>query len=213
MAAEQALEVLKRLLGQDSSQIVAVPVNWQQYREFYPAGSELPLLSQLAHEQADVPRQADRPGEKSGLTSADLLAAEPEQRHQLLESYLSAQVARVLGLSASKLDLQQPLSNLGLDSLMAVELKNRIAVDLKVNVPVVKFLQGFSVDQAVTQVLDQLTAEGANPSAPLALAVTQQQEQIDEGNAERLLANLDQLSDEKVDSLLSDLLADEKVSE
>jgi acyl carrier protein len=122
-------------------------------------------------------------------------------------------VARVLGLSASKLDLQQPLSNLGLDSLMAVELKNRIAVDLKVKVPVVKFLQGFSVDEAVTQVLDQLTAEGSNPSAPLAPAVTQQKEHIDKGNAEQLLANLDQLSDEKVDSLLTDMLADEKVSE
>ena len=92
------------------------------------------------------------------------------ERHQLLQSYLSEQVARVLGLSASKLDVQQPLSNLGLDSLMAVELKNRIAVDLGVNVPMVKFLQGPSVDQAATQVLDQLTAEASNPTAPLALA-------------------------------------------
>ncbi len=96
---------------------------------------------------------------------------------------------------------------------MAVELKNRIAVDLEVNVPVVKFLQGFSVDQAVTQVLDQLAAEVANPTTPLAPAVTQQKEHIDQGNAEQLLANLDQLSDEKVDSLLTDMLADEKVSE
>jgi acyl carrier protein len=122
-------------------------------------------------------------------------------------------VARVLGLAASKLDPQQPLSNLGLDSLMAVELKNRIAVDLGVKVPVVKFLQGFSVAEAVTQVLDQLTAEGSSPSAPLAPAVTQQKEHIDKGNAEQLLANLDRLSDEKVDALLSDMLAEEKVSE
>jgi phthiocerol/phenolphthiocerol synthesis type-I polyketide synthase D len=150
---------------------------------------------------------------KGGLTSAALLAAEPEERHQLLQSYLSAQVARVLGLSASKLDLQQPLSNLGLDSLMAVELRNRIAVDLGVKVPVVKFLQGFSVDEAVTQVLDQLTAEGSDPLAPVAQVVTQQKEHIDKGNAEQLLANLDQLSDDKVDALLTDMLADEKVSE
>jgi hypothetical protein len=78
---------------------------------------------------------------------------------------------------------------------MAVELKNRIAVDLKVNVPVVKFLQGFSVDQAVAQVLDQLATEAANPTTPLAPAVAQPAEQQ---NAERLLADLDQLSDEQV---------------
>jgi myxalamid-type polyketide synthase MxaE and MxaD len=211
MAPEQALEVLQRLLGQDSTQVVAVPVDWRKYRESYPAGGEPPLLSQLAREEVDVPRQADRPGDKTRLTSAALLAAEPGERHQLLQSYLSAQVARVLGLSAAKLDLQQPLSNLGIDSLMAVELKNRIAVDLKVNVPVVKFLQGFSIDQAVTQVLDQLTA-GANPSAPLAQVVAQREEEKkDKRSPQQLLANLDQLSDEEVGSLLNDMLADEKV--
>lgn len=90
---------------------------------------------------------------------------------------------------------------------MAVELKNRIAVDLKVNVPVAKFLQGFSVDQAVTQVLDQLTAEAANPITPLASGIAQPGEQR---NAERLLANLEQLSDEQVGSLLADMLGSDK---
>jgi len=206
---EQALEILGRLLRQTSSQVAAVPVNWKQYREFYLAGSASPLLSDLVREQAEVPRTA---GSKSEKRDA-LLAAEPPQRRQLLHSYLSAQVARVLGISPSKLDAQQPLSHLGLDSLMAVELKNRIAVDLKVNVPVVKFLQGFSVDQAVTQVLDQLAADVANPMTPLAPPVTEQNEHNGQGDAEQLLANLDQFSDEKVDSLLTDMLADKKSSE
>lgn len=203
IAPKQALEILGRQLGQSAAQVVAVPVNWKQYREFVPAGSASPLLSELAREEVAVPRPAGRTSERRDA----LLAAEPVERRQLLQNYLSEQVARVLGLSPSKLDVQQPLSNLGLDSLMAVELKNRIAVDLKVNVPVVKFLQGFSVDQAVTQVLEQLTTEVANPTPPLAPAVVQSGKQH---NAERTLANLDQLSDENVDSLLADMLAEEK---
>ena len=180
-----------------------MPVDWKQYREFYPEGSASPLLSELACEEAEVPR----PGGSRSKRRDDLLAAEPAERRQLLQSYLSEQVARVLGLSPSKLDPQQPLSQLGLDSLMAVELKNRIAVDLTVNVPVTKFLQGFSVDQAVTQVLDQLAGEAANPIAPLAPAAALPWEQR---KAERLLANLDQLSDEQVGSLLTDLLREEQ---
>jgi len=43
-------------------------------------------------------------------------------------------------------------SHLGLDSLMAGRLKNRISVDLKVNVPAVRFLHGFSVEEVVIQV-------------------------------------------------------------
>jgi len=203
IAPKHALEMLGRLLGQSATQVVAVPVNWKQYREFYPADSASPLLSELAREEAEVPQPAGRTSERRDA----LLAAEPAERRLLLQSYLSAQVARVLGLSPSKLDLQQSLIHLGLDSLMVVELKNRIAVDLKVNVPVAKFLQGFSVDQAVTQVLEQLTTETANPITPLAPAVAQPGEQR---NAKRLLANLDQLSDEQVGSLLSDMLGEEQ---
>ena len=36
IAPQQALEVLGRLLRQDATQVVAVPVDWRQYREFYP---------------------------------------------------------------------------------------------------------------------------------------------------------------------------------
>jgi hypothetical protein len=92
---------------------------------------------------------------------------------------------------------------------MAVELKNRIAIDLGVNVPIVKFLQGPSVEQAATQILDQLTAEVAE--APAALAVMQSGGERQNGHVnEHLLENLDRLSDEEVDSLLTDMLSKEE---
>jgi len=56
-------------------------------------------------------------------------------------------------------------------------------------------------------VLGQLTADAANPTTPLALAIAQPGEPR---NAERLLANLEQLSDEQVGSLLADMLGAEK---
>ena len=202
IAPRRALEVLERLLGQSAAQVVAVPVNWTQYRQFYSADSASPLLSELAREATDIAQPAGRTSD----TRDALLGAEPVERRQLLQSYLSEQVARALGMSPSRLDVQQPLSELGLDSLMAVELKNRIARDLRVNVPVVKFLQGFSVEEAVTQVLDQLTTKAADPITPLTPAVAPLGERQ---NAERLLANLDQLSDEQVSALLADMIAEE----
>ena len=210
IAPGQALEVLERLLRQGATQVAAVPVDWGRYRQFYPAGTESPLLSELAREEADNSPQADLPGEKRSA----LLAAEPAERRQLLQSYLTELVARVLGLSASKLDVQQPLSNLGLDSLMAVELKNRIAVDLGVNVPMVTFLSGPSVEQATPQLLQLLTSELPGSSVPLASANGHSQGQRGNGGIdEHVLENLDQYSDEEVNSLLTDLLAKEEASE
>jgi myxalamid-type polyketide synthase MxaE and MxaD len=203
IAPERALEVLRRLLWQSATQVVAVPVDWKQYRETFPAGGTPPLLSELALKDAEFAR----PSHPTKKLRDTLLAAEPTERRQLLQSYLSEQMARALGLSPAKLDLQQPLSHLGLDSLMAVELKNRIALDLKVNIPLVKFLQDFSVEQAVTQVLEQLGSEAVNPTAPLAPADARLVEQQD---AERLLASLDQLTDEQVSSLLADMLDEHK---
>ena len=202
IAPKQALEMLGRLIGQSAPQVVAVPVDWRRYRAFYPAGNASLLFSELARDEDEVLRAAGCSSERRDA----ILAAEPPQRRQLLQSYLSEQVARVLGVSPSKLDVQQSLIHLGLDSLMAVELKNRIAVDLKVNVPIAKFLQGFSVDQAVAQVLDQLAEDAANPTMPLAPATARPGEQRE---AERLLASLDQLSDEQVGSLLADLWGEE----
>lgn len=92
------------------------------------------------------------------LPSADrILAATPKEREPLLESGLRELFARVLGFPATKIDPQQPLYSLGLDSLMAVELRNRIETNLGVVVPLEDFL-GFSVAQFVKQIL--LLVEG-----------------------------------------------------
>ena len=82
----------------------------------------------------------------------ELLAAEPGERRQLLESYLSQLLAKVMGISASELDWQQHLSALGLDSLMATELRKQIEDNLGVMVPVEYFAE-LSLEQFLTQVL------------------------------------------------------------
>jgi acyl transferase domain-containing protein/acyl carrier protein len=209
-APAQALEVLERVLRQGSTQVAAVRVDWERYRQFFPAGIQSPLLSELVREEADNQARADHPGEKRTA----VLAAEPAERGPLLQSYLTEMAARALGMSASKLDVQQPLSNLGLDSLMAVELKNRIAVDLGVNVPMVTFLSGPSVEEAAAQLLHLLTSETSASSASIASVIVHRQgEQENGGSDEPPSDTLEQLSDEEVHSLLTDLLANEEIGE
>jgi acyl transferase domain-containing protein/acyl carrier protein len=203
MPPMRALEVMERLLREDATQVVALPVNWSKYHEFYPSGTEPPLLSQLVNEEAAAGQtQATHSGEKRSA----ILDAAPADRPQLLQSYVTEQVARVLGLSPSQLDIQQPLTNLGLDSLMAVELKNRISADLGVNVPMVKFLQGFSVAQAATQLLEQLTAEAEGTSEPGPTGTRESR------GDEDLLASIDKLSEEQVNSMLAEMLTKDAVT-
>jgi aryl carrier-like protein len=63
-----------------------------------------------------------------------LMAAGEEQRRTILETYLIDLTSRVLGFPASELDVGQPLTSLGLDSLLALELRNALERDLGVSV-------------------------------------------------------------------------------
>jgi myxalamid-type polyketide synthase MxaE and MxaD len=207
---QQGMEVLGWLLREGATQVLVLPVDWLQYRQFYPAGSEPTLLSHLIREEADASPKIGESGGKESLTRDALLAAKPEERQQLLETYLRERVARVLGIALSKLDVQQPLNNLGLDSMMAMALKNRIEVELGVTVPVVKFLEGPSVAQLTPKILESLTTTTVSVPAGAEEQAEKKKDfidigQIDQEEAKRLLARLDQLLDEEVDSLLKSL--------
>ena len=80
--------------------------------------------------------------------------------------YLRLRVAQTLGMNVDRLDAATPLSTMGFDSLMAVQLKNRIETDLALAVPMIRFLQGPSVDELVPAMEEALAAAGeAQPTA------------------------------------------------
>ena len=114
---------------------------------------------------------AERPIQGSNRTQGgaafrDILqSAAPGQHAELVETYLMTIAAKVLGLGAASLDPHQPLVNLGLDSLMAIELKNQIEVDFRVRIPMGEFLKGPSVAELVGLLLAQVA--GASLSTPI----------------------------------------------
>ena len=77
IAPKQALEVMERLLRQDSTQVVAVPVDWRQYREFYPRVLNRRCSLNLYVRKPASRLQADQPGEKKIPAREALLTAQP----------------------------------------------------------------------------------------------------------------------------------------
>ncbi|MBE9033577.1 acyl carrier protein [aff. Roholtiella sp. LEGE 12411] len=60
-------------------------------------------------------------------------------------TYIQDEIAKVIGINTSQLDVKMSLNYLGLDSLIAVKLRNKFRKDLEVDIPAVKFLEDTNV--------------------------------------------------------------------
>ena len=77
----------------------------------------------------------------------DTQAATPEDRKTILLNFIKDRAAHGLGLSPEHLDLNSPLTDLGLDSLMGVELQTMVERDLKVKLPIVELMKSVSKER------------------------------------------------------------------
>jgi acyl transferase domain-containing protein/acyl carrier protein len=154
---------LGRVLKGEAAQVAVMPVDWSTLGRLSPTLATAPMVAALVASGAG-PGPEDTPA--AGSVAAIVFAAAPADRLQLLEAHLQQQVARVLRLPAAKLDVNRPLNTLGIDSLTAVELKNRIEGELKVSLPLLQLVQGPSVAELAALLLGQMEGGDAAPSAP-----------------------------------------------
>jgi acyl carrier protein len=162
----------------------------------------MPLLSGLVAHVALPEKTA------AAVTRATLAAAAEQERSELLRGYLAEQVAQILRVPVAELNLNEPLTYLGLDSLMALELRNRIDSGLQMSVPVPTLLEGSSVADLHALLLGKLGEEQPQQPAAPSSALSPDAEQ----DASAVLAQLDNMSEENIDQLLERLLAEERLT-
>lgn len=154
----QATEMLGRLLQSDATQIAFMRVDWQKFATATGgalAGARYEGLTQgLGGDKADT----------GGELRKAILAAPPGERLGLVTGQLREIVAKVLRTSATKLDIERPLKEMGLDSLMAFELLNRIETQFGISLPPNKLSAGGNIAKVAVIVLDILAGSPAGPA-------------------------------------------------
>jgi acyl carrier protein len=138
----------------------------------------------------------------SGADGDELLlrlsAAPAAERAALLATHLQELVARVLKLDPAQFSLQESLTSLGIDSMMAIEVKHRIEASVKVDISVLELLQGTTVTQLAKRILALLQLDEpdvAAGGAPSSDEIQQLMDLADSEDLERLLAELEQTSE------------------
>jgi acyl carrier protein len=126
MPATEALDALGRLLAGKDPQAVVAKIDWSVLRPLHEARRARPFLSRLEA----VPAVARGAGTQSAAVRGLLerIAAAPQAtREEVLIEFVSGEVAAVLGLDANQpVPVEKGLFEMGMDSLMSVELKRRL---------------------------------------------------------------------------------------
>jgi len=197
------LEALERLLLEDATQVTVSPMDWPRFTSNWPTDSPPRFFQQVApraRANAVSDARAKPLSTKGAPTLVDALSAAPAHLHaRLISTHLREQAARILALPAGEvIDPRQPLNELGLDSLMAVELRNVLAAasglplsaTLLFDYPTLQALTAYFV----AQLTDDSIPRSPSPAARGA------------SEADRVLNvmdRIDDLSDAEVDRLLA----------
>lgn len=141
---------------------------------------------------------------ESGIRQ-QLLACESEQNaEELLIPYLRKDVARILRISEEKLNPRVSLIRFGLDSLMAVELKNRIESDFGVRLPAAKLLRGPSIVELAEWLGAEVRVLGTSSDTADSIHIHAREEAA----SVEATVDVDGLSDDEVNAMLSQVLAE-----
>jgi polyketide synthase 12/myxalamid-type polyketide synthase MxaB len=197
----QGMAALARLLSQERAQVAVVPIDWPRLIARIPEGQVPPLLSRFA-----ATHRIGAPGSqgRAGREREEILGASREERPRRLDVMLRQQAARVLGIDEDKLDARASLGSMGLDSLMAVEIRNAIEARTGVSLPIAVFLEGPSLGDLQVRLLAALDEEGAGRDA------TAEPVGVDSVAAAALLARVDEISDAEVEALLGQMLPEKR---
>src|ERR1700722_11732704 len=189
---------LGRLLAAGMSRAIVADIDRSVFRDIYESRGGRPLLSELSDGNEGTSGAEEKVESPENIVIA-LSALSPSGRLRVIDEKVRHEIARVLGLSdPHSINPRQSLFELGLDSLMAMELRRRLGDIAGTTFPAALAFNYPNLSALVT-LLDETIGARTQTAG--------QAEEIGE-----LLHRIDDLSGTELDSLLAQMLDEENAS-
>ena len=139
IAPADAMAALSSVLQRDATQLGFMDVDWAKWLQFHPAAAASPnFIYVLGNHTAAQACAADH-------VRIALLSVKPKHRPDMLALIVAELIADTMRMPSNKIDINHPLSEMGIDSLMAVELQIGINMKFGIEFPVLDLMRGESI--------------------------------------------------------------------
>lgn len=169
LAPAQGLRAMMRLIGESPIQAVVAEIDWAAYGRAHEIGAGGGLFaSVVGAPEADAAALAEGGAARDIL--GELAAALPAQREAMMRSYLQELGRQTLGYGRGEtIAPDKPLTEQGFDSLMSVEMRNRLNRALGRTLPASLLFDYPTLDRIGRHLLDSaLPPEAAAPTPSVA---------------------------------------------
>jgi len=197
----EATALLESFLRAGTAQSISIRVDWTKWRSFFRGMQENPFLERIF---AALENQ-----ESTGATSdwrSRIDAASSAEKPAVISQAVREAVGSVLRVKPDSLRDDQPLTDLGLDSLMGVEIETSLEAAVGVALPPTSLMRARTIGQIAAWIAGHL---GGATSVAEPAPVTVEPETVS-------AVDLDAISDEEIERLLgpeSDSRATEAVED
>ncbi|RUT04204.1 hypothetical protein DSM106972_044320 [Dulcicalothrix desertica PCC 7102] len=182
MQPNLALTALEIAIKGASARATIVDVDWRVFKDIYEVRGKRALLEKIAVTAVTIEENIEVNDKRKSflcewkkidqlleVSQSKFLQHKDEffqrlqetpinERQTLLATHIRSQVAKVLGFSSTEqVDLHQHLNNMGLDSLVAIELRNWVQACFDVEIPVVKFMENLNIIDIAIYINEQIT--------------------------------------------------------
>ena len=158
LASANALDVLDQLLVQKQPAVGVLELDWSALSRFLPS-ARAPKFRELARQEDNTSGSDD-----SAELQRWLRELPNDELHAALADLLKEEVSEILRTAPEKIDINRSVYDMGMDSLMAVELITAVDQRFGINLPVMALSEGPTIAKLTERIILQLKG-GDAPAA------------------------------------------------
>jgi len=160
ISVDLAFSALESLIEQGAVQETVAAVDWDIFQSFYNAKSRRSFLEEIDRHAEESAHETGK--EESLQLVKDIENAPGDKGRELLHEYVITQVATVLGVSTDTFsEAKKGFFNMGMDSIMTVELVNRLQAGIGQKLPPTLAFEYPSVDALTGYLATVLGVDGS----------------------------------------------------